>query len=224
MRPLTTVILLTTGLVSSSGQMSHMQLEPSCEADSPERHGEIGCSLVEDKALTVSLKEPLYWHIDTFDTSEKAKAAVLASSVAFDAHGKSWLLSVESLTNDHHGGTHIAQVLLPSLPKAERYSLLAMSAYIPQGMTSRVHHHSGVEAFYTVDGQQCLETENRAYNLPKGEILAVPAGIPMRLVANGSTPRRALAVIVYDSAQPPTVRMDMSFASQLKPCSLASSR
>ena len=91
-------------------------------------------------------------------------------------------------------------------------------------MTSRVHHHSGVEAFYTVDGQQCLETENRAYNLPKGEILAVPAGIPMRLVANGSTPRRSLAVIVYDSAQPPTTRMDMSFAKQLKPCEMAPSK
>jgi hypothetical protein len=42
----------------------------------------------------------------------------------------------------------------------------------------------------------------------KGGILVVPAGVTMRLVATGSTPRRALAVIVYDAAQPPTTRME----------------
>jgi hypothetical protein len=42
----------------------------------------------------------------------------------------------------------------------------------------------------------------------KGGILVVPAGVTMRLVATGSTPRRALAVIVYDAAQPPATRME----------------
>jgi len=86
--------------------------------------------------------------------------------------------------------------------------MLVMSAYIPSGLTSRVHHHSGVEAFYVVDGEQCLETEERAYKMRKGETLALPAGVTMQLVATGSTPRRALAVIVYDAAQPPTTRME----------------
>lgn len=224
MRASMIAVLLITGNSLLAGQSSDTRLEPACVANSPERHGEFGCSLLEDKPLTVRLQEPLYWHIDSFDNSERAKASVTASSVAFEAHGRWWLLNVESSTSDHHGGTDISQVLLPRLPSAREYSLLAISAYVPQGMTSRVHHHSGVEAFYTVDGQQCLETENRAYNLPKGEILAVPAGIPMRLVANGSTPRRSLAVIVYDSAQPPTTRMDMSFAKQLKPCEMAPSK
>jgi quercetin dioxygenase-like cupin family protein len=135
-------------------------------------------------------------HRDGFDSRQRAQAAVTPSGVAFEAHSRWWLLNVESAITNHHGGSHIAQVLLPALPPAPQYSLLAISAYIPQGMTSRVHHHSGVEAFYTVEGQQCLETPTRAYNMPKGETLAVPAGVPMRLVANGSTPRRALAIII----------------------------
>lgn len=79
-------------------------------------------------------------------------------------------LSVESKVDDHHGGIHVNQVLLPPLPPASRYSMLVFSAYIPAGLTSRVHLHSGVEAFYVVDGEQCLETPDRAYPMKKGEV------------------------------------------------------
>jgi quercetin dioxygenase-like cupin family protein len=65
-----------------------------------------------------------------------------------------------------------------------------------------------VEGFYVFDGEQCLETPTRAYKMPKGGTLAVPAGVTMQLVATGPTPRRALAVIVYDATQPPTTRME----------------
>ncbi|HYK25027.1 MAG TPA: cupin domain-containing protein, partial [Steroidobacteraceae bacterium] len=77
---------------------------------------------------------------------------------------------------------------------------------VEAGQTSRVHYHSGVEAFYTVDGEQCLETPTRAYRIPKGGSLAVPAGVTMRLVAAGSKPRRGFAILVYDASQPPTTR------------------
>jgi len=49
----------------------------------------------------------------------------------------------------------------------------------------------------------------------KGDTLVVPAGIAMRLVATGPTPRRALAVIVYDASQPPTTRMEGDAAPKL---------
>lgn len=184
------------------------QLEPPCVENSPEREGGIGCSIVEIKPLTGILKEPLVWHIDRFDSGERARAAVGPASVAFQAHGTWWLLAIESKSDDHHGGEHVTDVPLPPLPAAPKYSMLVISANIPAGLTSRVHNHSGVEAFYTVDGEQCLETAERAYKLPKGRSLAVPAGVTMRLVATGSTSRRALAVIVYDAAQPPTTRFE----------------
>ena len=83
-----------------------------------------------------------------------------------------------------------------------------MSAYIPSGLTSRVHTHSRVEGFFVVDGDQCLETSSRTYKMSMGKILVIPAGVMMRLVATGSKPRRALAVIVYDATQPPTTRLE----------------
>src|SRR5213078_797651 len=63
------------------------QLEPSCVEDSPERRGEIGCSLVENKALPPGLKAPLMWHIDQFGNEAAAKAAVGPTSIGFVAHG-----------------------------------------------------------------------------------------------------------------------------------------
>ena len=178
--------------------------EPACVENSPERQGETGCSLVETKPLPPALKQPLFWHIDRFDTEESARAAVGPASVALEAHGAWWLLSIESSVTDHHGGRHVTNVFLPPLPPAQRYSMLVMSAFIPPGLTSRAHRHSGVEALYTVDGEQCLETSTGAEKIPKGKTLAVPANVTMRLVATGSTPRRTLSVIVYDSSKPPT--------------------
>jgi quercetin dioxygenase-like cupin family protein len=194
------------------------QLEPACVTNSPERRGEIGCSLVENKPLPATLREPLFWHIDRFDSGESALREGGPASVAFEAHGTWWLMTIESGIDDHHGGQHVTHVALPALPPAPKYSMLVMSAYIPSGLTSRIHTHSGVEGFYVVDGQQCLETPTRIYEMPKGGSLVIPAGVTMRLVATGTKPRRALAVIVYDSSQPPTTRMEMDPLPKLASC------
>lgn len=193
------------------------QLESPCVKDSPERRGELGCSIVEIKSLPSALGRAFVWHIDRFDSGEHARAAVTPVSIALQAHGAWWLLSVESNTRDHHGGEHVALVKLPPLPAAEKYSMLVISAYVASGLTSRVHTHSGVEGFYVVDGEQCLETEAGADTMRKGQGLAVPAGVTMRLVAIGPTPRRALAVVVYDASMPPTTRMESG--PPLVPCS-----
>jgi len=194
------------------------QEEPLCVENSPERRGEIGCSIVENKPLPADLKEPLFWHIDRFENGERARSGVGPASIAFQAHGAWWVMSVESETNVHHGGKHVTQVKLSPLPEAPKYSMLVISAYIPAGMTSRVHLHSGVEAFYVVDGEQCLETAERAFKMRRGETLVIPTGVTMRLVATGAKPRRAFAVIVYDSSKPPTTRMGMEKASELVSC------
>jgi quercetin dioxygenase-like cupin family protein len=186
-------------------QTACAELEPKCVENSPERRGGIGCSYIENKALGGPLGAPLYWHIDRFDDEQKARAAVGGDSVAFEGHGAWWLLSIESTVNDHHGGAHVSQILLPPLPPASRYSMLVISSYIPVGLTSRVHHHSGVEAFYVVDGEQCLETPTRAYPMKTGDVLVLPTGVTMQMVVTGTAPRRAIAVVIYDGAQPPTM-------------------
>jgi len=193
-------------LLLIASQAASAELEPQCMENSPERHGELGCSYVANKPLPDSVRDPLLWHIDRFSSQTAAEASAGPASVAFQAHGAWWLMTIEPSSGDHHGGEHVAAVPLPALPPAARYSMLVISAYVAAGQTSRVHFHSGVEAFYTVDGEQCLETSTAAHRIPKGSSLAVPAGVTMRLVATGDKPRRGFAVVVYDASQPPTTR------------------
>lgn len=194
------------------------QLMSTCVENSPERRGEIGCSIIESKVLPDGLKEPLFWHIDRFDSAELARAAIGQASVAFEAAGTSWLMTIESETSDHRGGRHVTQVGPLPLPPAAKYSMLVQSAAFRPGMYSLVHHHSGVEAVYVIEGEACYETPTRAFTLRKGQTLTLPGGTLMRAVATGSALRYVLAVIVHDAAQPATMRMEEGTTRQLVAC------
>ena len=201
-----------------TANMAAAQLMSTCVENSPERRGEPGCSIIEKKALPDNLKEPVFWHIDRFDSAEHARAAAGPASVAFDAAGTSWLMTIESQTSDHHGGQHVAQVGPLPLPQATQYAMQVQSSAFPPGMYSLLHHHSGVEAVYVIQGEACFETPTRALKLQKGETLALPTGTPMRAVATGSTLRYILAVILYDASQPPTMRMEEATGPRLVAC------
>jgi quercetin dioxygenase-like cupin family protein len=194
------------------------QLMSRCVENSPERYGEFGCSIIETKSLSGNLKDPLYWHIDRFDSAEHARTSVGGASVSFDAAGTSWLMTIESQTSDHHGGIHVAEVGPLPLPQAAKYSLQVLSSVFAPGMYSLAHHHSGVEAVYVVDGEACYETPTRGFKLLKGDTVALPTGTPMRAVATGSKPRYVLAIILYDAAQPPTMPMDQGTGPKLVEC------
>src|SRR5882724_10286585 len=110
-------LMAATALLFAWVKVGAAQEEPLCVENSPERRGEIGCSIVENKPLPGNLKEPLFWHIDRFETGDRARAAAGAASVAFEAHGAWWLMSIESQAESHHGGQHVTAVKLLSLPE-----------------------------------------------------------------------------------------------------------
>ena len=134
------------------------QLMSTCVPDSPERRCEIGCSIIQSKALPEGLTEPVFWHIDRFDSPERARAAAGPASIAFDAAGNWWLMTIERETTDHHGGQHVTRVGPLPLPRATRYAMVVQSALFLPGMYSLPHHHPGVEAIYVLEGEACYET------------------------------------------------------------------
>jgi len=91
--------------------------------------------------------------------------------------------------------------------------MLVISDYIPAGRTSRVHSHSGVEAFYTVDGDQCLETKEKAFPMKKGDTLLVPTGVTMRLVATGAITTSGLCRNCLRLFEAPVTRRPVETAS-----------
>ena len=219
MTPQSACAALAVTLVSVlTANTAAAQLMSTCVENSPERRGEIGCSIIQSKVLPDGLKEPVFWHIDRFDSLERAHGAVAPASIAFEAAGTSWLMTIESQTSDHHGGRHVAHVGPLPLPRAQRYAMLVQSAVFTPGMYSLVHHHSGVEAVYVIDGEACYETPTRAAKLRKGETLSLSGGTQMRAVVTGAKPRHVLAVIVHDAAQPATMRMEEGTGPPLVAC------
>jgi len=194
------------------------QLMSTCVANSPERRGEFGCSIVVRELLPNDLPEPLFWHIDRLDSLQQDHARVDSTSFAFAAAGEFWLVTVESQTSQHHRGEHVARGGPLSLPRAARYAIQIQTAAFGPGMYSVPHHHSGVEVVYVLAGEACYETPTRAAKLHKGETVAIPAGTPHRAVVTGLATRHVFALIVYDASQPPTTPMEMGTGSQLVPC------
>lgn len=94
----------------------------------------------------------------------------------------------------------------------------ARTRYVPALVLAELDYFLRNEGFFVADGQQCLETADRTHVMNRGDTLMLPAGIAMRLVATGPTPRRALAVIVYDASQPPTTRMEGEATPKLMSC------
>lgn len=194
------------------------QLMSTCAEQSPERRGELGCTIVATKPLPDGLTSPIFWHLDRFTTVELARAAVGPAGLAFEAAGTAWLSTIESETADHHGGVHVAQVGPLRLPMAARRAMLIQSARFTPGMYSLDHHHSGVEAVYVIAGEACYTTPDRAFRLKAGETLAIDGGITMKAVVTGSMPRHVLAVIIHDASQPATMRMPEGTGPPLAPC------
>jgi quercetin dioxygenase-like cupin family protein len=210
------IALILLALVMAN--TANAQPASPCVENSPERRGEVGCSIIENKFLPEGLQGPLFWHIDSFDSLELARTAVGPTAIAFEAAGRSWLMTIESKTSDHHGGQHVTEVGPLPLSPAPKYSMEVRSAVFKPGMYSVVHHHSGVEAIYLIEGEACYETPAQAARLRKGETLVIPAGTFHRAVATGSTLRYVLSVNLHDSSKTPTMRMEEGKAPQLVKC------
>jgi quercetin dioxygenase-like cupin family protein len=172
-----------------------------CIENSPERHGEEGCSILANRLLVASPQTPTYWHVDRFDSLKAAESAAGPDGVPVEAHGAAWLLTVEPRTEEHRARSHVAWVGPLALPAAERYLMRVQSSLLRPGTTTPVHTHSGPEVFYIVAGEQCLETPEIALHLTAGETRVLPAGVIHRGRVTGVGTRRALALILYDSAQ-----------------------
>jgi quercetin dioxygenase-like cupin family protein len=63
----------------------------------------------------------------------------------------------------------------------------------------------GPEAWYVLEGTNCLETPEGVRTAGAGQSLIVPEGPPMVLTGVGPTTRRSMAVVVHDAAQPWTI-------------------
>ena len=163
-----------------------------------------GCFLLNAQPVG-KLDHPAFWHLETFPTRADAEKAKSEHGAVVEEFDKVWLLTIADQGWRSKGGTHVAEIgPLPTTAGGD-YTAQFMKAIFRPGMKSRIHRHSGPEAWYTISGETCLETpDGSMVGRAGGPPVIVPRGPPMELTATGTEIRKALVLILHDASQPHT--------------------
>jgi quercetin dioxygenase-like cupin family protein len=170
-----------------------------CTAPAGQNKGKPGCFLSAEIGLP-SPPATLYWHVVPVEGEDAARRVKdrRAWSAAVEAHGRWWvyLLSPDgaerSLPSHHVAGPFH---LTPGKPVTARF----MESWFPPGMRTRVHSHSGPEAFYVIDGEQCTETPTDRHRIKAGESYIVAGGAHLQAAPKG---RRSVVLILAAEGEP----------------------
>jgi quercetin dioxygenase-like cupin family protein len=175
-----------------------------CEPVTGRAGREFGCFITAREELGALPKDSaFYWHIDAFATRSAADAARARRSTVVQSLGRLWLFTIAEAGWRPATGERIATIGPLPLIEAETYAAVYMEGVFRPGMRSPVHRHAGVEAWHTLEGEQCLETPQGKLVQRAGDAgVMVPGGIPMILTGTGSGVRRSLVLILQDAAQP----------------------
>jgi hypothetical protein len=176
----------------------------SCEPVTQRAGREFGCFITGREELGALPRDSaLYWHIDAFTTRAAAEAAKGPRSTVVLSLGRTWLFTIGEGGWRPVGGERIAVAGPLPLGEAEAYAAVYMEGVFQPGMHSAVHRHPGVEVWFTLEGEQCLETpEGRLVQRAGAPGVMVRGGVPMILTGTGTGVRRSLVLILQDAAKP----------------------
>jgi quercetin dioxygenase-like cupin family protein len=161
----------------------------------------LGCYIVGSAQLGTLKGIPQYWYIDRFSSKAAAQKLQGPRGAVMEAAGQVWLFTIGPAGWQAAGGERVAAVGPLEVSKTTEYTAMYMEAVFMPGMQSRVHRHPGPEAWYVLEGEQCLETPNGTIRARAGESAVVPAGPPMQMSGTGSGRRTALVLILHDAMQ-----------------------
>jgi quercetin dioxygenase-like cupin family protein len=165
----------------------------------------VGCYVVATQQLGVVAATPLYWHLDRYATRAAAESARGDRSVVGEAHRRVWLFTIADADWRPTGGERVARVGPLPLVAGRAYAAHYIEGVVPAGARTPAHTHAGPEAWYVLEGTNCLQTAEDTRVAHAGETLIIPEGPAMILTGVGPTTRRSLALVVHDASKPWTI-------------------
>ncbi|MHB1297969.1 MAG: cupin domain-containing protein [Gemmatimonadaceae bacterium] len=163
-----------------------------------------GCFIIAREELGRLPASPeLYWHLDTYPSRLAADSAKASRSTVVKSLERIWLFTIAPGSWRPRGGARVARIGPLPLVDADSLAAVYMEGVFEPGMSSTVHRHPGVEAWFTLEGSMCLETPDGMLNQRAGDPgVLVRAGVPMMLTGTGTGPRRSVVLILQDATQP----------------------
>jgi hypothetical protein len=202
-RVVTGAVSLASVLATSAAAQAGVGCEPAAQ-----RAGrEFGCFITAREDLGALPKDSaVYWHIDAFTAQAAAEVAKADRSTVVESLGRFWLFTIAERGWRPASGKRIAVVGPLPLVDADAFAAVYMEGVFKPGMHSAVHRHAGVEAWYTLEGEQCLETPQGKLEQRAGDPgVMVRGGMPMMLTGTGTGARRSLVLILQDATKPRSV-------------------
>jgi quercetin dioxygenase-like cupin family protein len=167
-----------------------------------EKRPDFGCFNVGTvRGLKFDSRE-VFWHLRSYSTVAAANAARSANGIVVEEDGRVWLSEFAARDKPPQGGESTAVIGPMKLPVAKSYTAVLSYAVMRPGDSSRVHTHAGPEAWYVIEGEQCLETPSGKITARAGESSAVEGDLPMKLNVTGTAIRHAFALVIHDSSRP----------------------
>ncbi len=181
---------------------AHLTEVACVDVPAGEQRPDFGCFNVGTlRGLKFNLRE-VFWHLRRYQSVAAANAARSSRSIVVEEDGRVWLSEFAARDKPPQGGESVAVIGPMKLPAAKSYNAVLSYAVLRPGDSSRVHTHAGPEAWYVIEGEQCLETPAGKMTLHAGEGAAVDGDIPMELNVTGSAIRHAFALVIHDSSRP----------------------
>lgn len=178
------------------------QVPGDCELPVAQRVRQEGCYLLASVALGVLPRGPLFWHLYAFPTEAAAQAVGGQGTTIVESFDRIWLMAIAPRTWRPPTGQRVALIGPLPVDTARRYTARYMEAVTTRGMQSRIHRHPGPEAWYVLDGEQCLETPDGRSTVRAGHSAVVRGGPPLLLGTVGNSTRRSLVLVLHRSDQP----------------------
>jgi quercetin dioxygenase-like cupin family protein len=140
---------------------------------------------------------PLFWHLRSFETLAEAERARAPQDVIAAAGGRAWLFSFGPESQER-AGRLVGRVGPLPLTGAGPFQIQLWYVVMPPDTSTGSHLHPGAEAWYVLEGEQCLDTPNGPIRVRAGQGALVAQNIPMRLFNPGTGTRRALFIVIHD--------------------------
>ena len=173
-----------------------------CIIPATERPAQVGCYFTAAESLGAAPAQELFWHLYTYPSHAAAAQARQSRGIVVSAFGRVWLYTIAPRGWHPSSGQRIAVVGPLSVEAGTPYVARYMEAVFLPGMRTRVHRHSGPEAWYVLTGSQCLETPQGITVVHAGQSAVVETGPPMVLSTVGRETRRAVLLVLHDASQP----------------------
>jgi hypothetical protein len=211
--PLTVVDAAPPQERTPDGRAHNPGLPGWCETPAADRKAEEGCYTTAIADVGRLPATAIYWHLDVFPSRTAAEAARAARSTVVDSQHRHWLFTIAEAGWRPSGGERVATigplVIDPAVPYTARYQEAVIAAGFQDGI-GKGHWHPGPEAWYVLEGGQCLETPAGVTLARKGDTMLAPEGAPMAIASLGTETRRTLLLVLHRSSHPYVMREAMT--------------